>query len=1826
MTALPPVRPPVKGRKGKYAQRTLLDATDIPAPGFVQAFCASQQLSQQLAQERHFNANGQAAYLKKKQQQLAYVEEAHRREQPPLETVAAPEIMRGELRRDAVFHHGAAGVPAPLTGPAALDLTDLRGGGVPIVKVGNEALACREKRLERQKDFLASRKVRHDQALEEFQRALDVLSEECQQEVFAATERVKKDLEEKIAESNAILKPLEPPPLPERPEGEEPLVLDETTLLDELHDLPLDGTIDPAKAKAVAAENAALKALRSLGERTEGEVRGILAAELLKTLVEALTAAAHVVHGEAERIVEGHALSFDEVLLDNRKAMNQLEAKLTVQALEDNKDYKVRWHKGLLLWKQQRHRHSMAVVMRRIRSNEFRQPDSLVEAVAKVREHQAFVFLQRRDLMEETGNRLTVAAVRQLEEQNTQLNDRAQETFDTLLVELRELREALNVSAEQMLGELGLELEEWKGHDSVANLIDAEVRPPLRECLDPVAEMLQLLSNKLTHQEEALHLAVTGVITFFSNLAKRQELLKKRVEEFEVNYNGEVEDCEKDFEDTCERNENKMKELHTAIDDAAHHETLEELKQETFDHLDQMAETVALKAERAAHAAQLEADAIAAAEAAHAAPDGEDEAAKEARLQALAAAIETAKTQLRQDAEAREAEAVEAEAAAFEGLEEKSLWVSAEDVPLGRGLEWGKRGEQVDWSEGTGCKVLEKKSLPELRGTVLQEHPIDGPSDADGAPDGTAAAADGADDGATDGSDAEPVFADGTRALETLSFDHSWFEENLYGLREAIFQNLQTQKRYLDRVDIPAACEEVRRDLDQRLRRHTNRKGEVQVEWYVPRYGTVSKHKDRFERHLISVAHKCQDQDDAVEKALEEVEKAEEEFKQRLVREEQYSEPEIVYYGGEIQELNSTLDERMQERAQKAHDLEAAVDEKCKAPMHTFSEAYAAAVESLCASKGYGRKYGEPRRKAQERVRTLIARAKTVGSNVELLLDYVKKLLALPLEDGLEMSAMPPPPRIMSIRHFFERGGETWSFPSEALGVLYVAVCTMAELGTHLGAFKEAYVSKYELAAVPWLRILREDACLMPPAEQQQEEWNAHRKAEAAKKALSFRPVWLTLEFSRLPSMASAFHGGESCHARSENSAENEAEAESAIQLSRSLEASSALRDDSLLRVLGPLMKSEKFNDEIQLVIKASHEAYAGQASFVATGLSRVCAGFLFVGSNSSARNDRSPCRTHLCSGRDVVAVFVAMGRRPGRSWEPKSILVLLLASLACHLSFVSFIGRGRTSSVLLRATAEGGSSKTGAVVDDSDLDGEGTDAPDKKKAKFDDILTEADNFATSIERKSRRSTAVARVSLEDELRGLSLEDDTDLDMMMMSRARGGRAKETSLSYRINKWFEETKEMIVNPTRIQVTYGMIFFATFLKFLSDMQVSCEHARQEDCRALRDWGDQLREETLMQLGEQLFSELTARALVALAKSAQEAQQQTVQLWIESDKKRALHEQRLSPRLADANKSAELEALVQAEEQRHQEATQTCQQDPRRMALVLRRSCESFVCRLTTVAEVSIRLLDLLPLHSHFGSLPGDEKVEPPRMSIKRRMRRLNREDEAPEPVPKAAAKGKAAAKPPPEEPKEKDAGLPERQWTGVPKYELRAMLVGSKWPEDEMLPEEEFDQKKLELTETLKSFRSPVHRKIIEGPGGCYERYKQSFIAEVQRRSTEMSLREAKEEAGERKWQSMIRQLRVKVQVYDTDPGSILIVNQNPMNNLKIKEFVMAQPHVDYYELNQRRSYPDGRTAPIVPDAERKERIAQIPGRLGDRRPEPVRKPAPTAKTGKGAKAE
>lgn len=106
-------------------------------------------------------------------------------------------------------------------------------------------------------------------------------------------------------------------------------------------------------------------------------------------------------------------------------------------------------------------------------------------------------------------------------------------------------------------------------------------------------------------------------------------------------------------------------------------------------------------------------------------------------------------------------------------------------------------------------------------------------------------------------------------------------------------------------------------------------------------------------------------------------------------------------------------------------------------------------------------------------------------------------------------------------------------------------------------------------------------------------------------------------------------------------------------------------------------------------------------------------------------------------------------------------MVLLLCVALAWTTLSLSFVGLARRvsaeSTVALRAEEGAKSSGGTPVVDDSDFsDSDGSKESKEKRANFDDILTEADNFATSIERKSRRSTAVARVSLEDELRDLS--------------------------------------------------------------------------------------------------------------------------------------------------------------------------------------------------------------------------------------------------------------------------------------------------------------------------------------------------------------------------------------------------------------------------------------------------------------------------------------
>lgn len=1499
-----------------------------PSPGFAQAFGAAAQLSRALAAERQCSGNGQVAYLRKKQQQLAYVEEAHQQPKPPAEHLAVKQALLSELRRDAADHR-------PL---GSLEVSD--------------------KRLLQQQVFLNSRKERHDAALQAFERSMDQLAGSCQAEAakFANQHRTAQEASEN--EATRLLAPLEPS--------------------------------DEDKTLKLNAENldSESKALQELGRQTEGNVREVLAAlerlttrrrnsveefaghlgeldvldadrrqksfEMLRNLAEELIKAAHVTSGEVERLVEERTLAVDAVLLENKGAVQSLRAKLLVQVLEQSKALKARWHNGLLLWKRQRHRHSLHLVLQRVWSTEFREPKEVLDFFAKIRDRQAQAFESRRRIAEQLFAtpmpKLQVVQVRSLEEQNTALNDQEQEAFDALLADLRERFSFLETRGEQMCQELEQELQrhdarqEWNGHDTIQSFVDAEVRSHLRFQLEGLTTTLRQVADSLSHQEEKQHFVLCRLLLFFLSLARKQEQLKRRVDECEVHYQGEVEDCGKDFEDTCAENEGRMKLVREEINDAVHHDDLDVLKQKAFDQLDSIAVSyrqyteqvlaihtkypvdvgVLIRKEARGFCADLGLSL-----------DAEEEAA--------AAALE--------DPEAAAAAAAAAAAPAVAAAP-KAATPAAKEKP------GGKKGEappvvveappppplpEFGPGASTGCKVLERQSLAQLREEVAPHSTRAAAEATAEAPEAAVAA----EEEATSKTSEEPLLLDGSCALITLIFEEAWLEQRLDETRRTVFEHISDCRRGLDRVDIPAACEEARRELDQRLRRHTNRKGEVQVEWYVPRYSTVAKHKDKFERHLLEVARKCHSQDDAVDQHFNEVSEAETayisslkglearlssaeslpvlssyermavvhgaKFKdhcrealaklqdlatkapQGLQKEnrafitmckssdEGYSESELQFYGSQIEELNRSLEERGIQRAQRAKVLAGQVDEKRQVPLTAFTVAYKQAEEVLCASKGYGRKYGEPRRKAQERCRTLVACGATVRQNIQGLLDYFAALCDLPPpapnEGPFELASLPKTSSPIRMWEFFKKADAPWTLTGELIGVFAVSVLVLNRLGSHLSAYRQEHAGRYSEKAAPKLRILKDGDALMPPEGQ-----------EAA--ALQAAAAEATAQAAQAAAAAAS-------------SVEPEAAGEAAKAKEAALLAAERnLWEDSLLKVLGSLIQSPAFSSEIQAIVKSSQEAYAGQ-----------------------------------------------------------------------------------------------------------------------------------------------------------------------------------------------------KE------------GMPDFMQ--KFLKEMQQSSEQARLEASHGLRAWGNELREASLLKLSDVLFGEATSRAIAELKKTSKEAFSVTVASWAHSEALRASHQQRLNPGLSNPNAEAELKALVDAEAVRHSAALATAAQDRTRMAFALRSAADAHVRRMTALSEQAVLLVDLLPLHGHFSALPGDEQLEPPRMSIKRRIRKIQ----------ESGGEEKAAVA------ADSDSVLPAKSWRGIPRYQLRGLLLSGGWPEDAALQKDGVvDQALLaELMPSLPSFRSKVHRTLFERRSFYYEAFRAEFTAEVARRGAELAARETREQAGEKNWQSMVQQL-------------------------------------------------------------------------------------------------
>jgi hypothetical protein len=336
--------------------------------------------------------------------------------------------------------------------------------------------------------------------------------------------------------------------------------------------------------------------------------------------------------------------------------------------------------------------------------------------------------------------------------------------------------------------------------------------------------------------------------------------------------------------------------------------------------------------------------------------------------------------------------------------------------------------------------------------------------------------------------------------------------------------------------------------------------------------------------------------------------------------------------------------------------------------------------------------------------------------------------------------------------------------------------------------------------------------------------------------------------------------------------------------------------------------------------------------------------------------------------------------------------------------------------------------------------------------------------------------------------------------------------------YNGNTWNAEIESIVEVANDCYKEKGLPDF--MVEFLEKLKVSSESARQQNALFVREHCDRLRDDMLLDAVDAIFGELASRSIAELLEDGEAAQEEMMMIWNRFDSQRLVHEKRLTPDLANPNAEDKLLELVKGETSRYKEGRKVNKKCRTSTAQRLREQADHFVKATTSYFAALIALIDAIPLHAHFSALPGDESVEPPRMSIKRRMRYLQKDKL---------------------EIDQSGEALPPRDWPGIPQYGLQKVLARGKWPPDERLAELDHEALNANVAtlqtkdpglrkDIISSFRSPVHKKLVERRDFHYARFEKAFLDEAKRRDTEFTLRENQDVVGRRNWKNMVRQLK------------------------------------------------------------------------------------------------
>jgi hypothetical protein len=96
-----------------------------------------------------------------------------------------------------------------------------------------------------------------------------------------------------------------------------------------------------------------------------------------------------------------------------------------------------------------------------------------------------------------------------------------------------------------------------------------------------------------------------------------------------------------------------------------------------------------------------------------------------------------------------------------------------------------------------------------------------------------------------------------------------------------------------------------------------------------------------------------------------------------------YSDDEVEWYRGQMKDIDEMIDKTKEERLEKVNELATEIERLIVEPEEEFTGQYKLNIEELSAKDGLGKTYGQPRRFAQERLRSEMTKCEDAQKGID---------------------------------------------------------------------------------------------------------------------------------------------------------------------------------------------------------------------------------------------------------------------------------------------------------------------------------------------------------------------------------------------------------------------------------------------------------------------------------------------------------------------------------------------------------------------------------------------------------------------------------------------------------------------------------------------------------------------------------------------------------------------------------------------------------------------------------------------------------------------------